>query len=82
MNKNKRIVEIKNNPGLKITASQWTMTGQIKVLSRQDICPAVYACEEKFTGNYGLTSDFKYAFFYMNIKEIPFELLPENMISS
>ena len=33
MNKNKRIVEIKNNPGLKITASQWTMTGQIKVLS-------------------------------------------------
>ena len=63
MNKNKRIVEIKNNPGLKITASQRTMTGQIKVLSRQDICPAVYACEEKFTGNPGLTSDFKYAFF-------------------
>ena len=63
MNKNKRIVEIKNNPGLKITASQRTMTGQIKVLSRQDICPAVYACEEKFTGNSGLTSDFKYTFF-------------------
>ena len=81
MNKNKRIVEIKNNPGLKITASQWTMTGQIKVLSRQDICPAVYACEEKFTGNSGLTSDFKYTFFYININEIPYELLPENRIS-
>ena len=69
MNKNKRIVEITNNPGLKITASRRTMTGQIKVLSshkdlsRQEICPAVYTCEEKFTGNSGLTSDFKYTFF-------------------
>ena len=33
MNKNKRIVEITNNPGLKITASRRTMTGKIKVLS-------------------------------------------------
>lgn len=67
MNKNKRIVEIKNNPGLKITASRRTMTGQIKVLYSQlhgwqDICPAVYACKEKF--NSGLTSDLNTAFLY------------------
>ena len=67
MNKNKRIVEIKNNPGLKITASQRTMTGQIKVLYSQlhgwqDICPADYACKEKF--NSGLTSDLNTAFLY------------------
>ena len=67
MNKNKRIVEIKNNPGLKITASRRTMTGQIKVLYSQlhgwqNICPAVYACKEKF--NSGLTSDLNTAFLY------------------
>ena len=67
MNKNKRIVEIKNNPGLKITASWRTMTSQIKVLYSQlhgwqNICPAVYACKEKF--NSGLTSDLNTAFLY------------------